>query len=261
MKIAVCVKSVPSRTVCMDEKSGNLVRELAGTSLNLYDYAAVEAALRVRESSENGRVTVFSMGPAAAETALREALALGVDEAVLLCDGAFRGADVLATSYTLAKALLQVGEFDLVICGKQTTDGDTAQVPGALAAQLQYSYVPWVRNIEKVQKDALILRANMGECLQHLQAGFPLVLSVEPNQFMPRTASLSQKLKSRKQTVRILTQNELALDADRVGAKGSKTHVVRVKKNGPKVTEMPKTMGAMDALAIIEAECRKVGET
>ncbi len=220
---------MPKHNVSTDLNTGNLIRENTGAELNIYDYAAVEAALRIKDTI-NAHICVFTMGPKSAESALRETLALGIDEAYLISDAAFRGADVLATSYTLAHAISSVATFDIIICGKQTTDGDTAQVPGELASQLNYTYIPWMRTFEEISENSMTFTANMGDSMLTLQSTPPLVLSVEPNSFLPRTASLSHKLKSRKQPINILTQEELALDAMHIGSKGSPTRVVKIHK-------------------------------
>ena len=130
MKIAVCMKQVPATSQGdMDKKTGVMIRSGLQAIVNVYDLAALEAALRIKEQC-GGVIHVFTMGPDKAEMVLREAFAMGADEGYLICDKAFAGADVLATSYTLTQAIKSVDDYDMILCGRQTTDGDTAQVSG-----------------------------------------------------------------------------------------------------------------------------------
>jgi electron transfer flavoprotein beta subunit len=149
--VAVCIKQVPdARDVRIDPETCTLVRQGVASIVNPHDWYAVEAALRFRDE-HGGRVTVLTMGPPQAEDALREVLGLGVDEALLLSDRAFAGADTWATSLTLARALARMGPVDLVVCGKQAIDGDTAQVGPELAAHLDLPYATYVRRLELLQ--------------------------------------------------------------------------------------------------------------
>ncbi|MQY65988.1 MAG: electron transfer flavoprotein subunit beta, partial [Clostridia bacterium] len=136
MNFIVCIKQVPGTTeVKIDPKTNTLIREGVESIVNPFDSYAIEEALRLKERM-GGKVTVISMGPPQAESALREALSMGCDEAILLTDRAFAGSDTLATSYILARGIKKIGEFDLVICGKQAIDGDTAQVGPGIAEKL-----------------------------------------------------------------------------------------------------------------------------
>lgn len=131
MNILVCIKQVPGTTkVEVDEKTGVLKRDGVESKMNTYDLYAIETALRIKEKL-HGKVTVLTMGPPQASEIIKEAYMMGVDAGFLLTDRKFAGADVLATSYALSQGMKAIGNFDLIICGKQTTDGDTAQV-GAL---------------------------------------------------------------------------------------------------------------------------------
>ena len=136
MRIAVCMKQVPGVSEgSMDPRTGVLIRTGLSAVTNLYDRSALEAALRIKEQ-QGGEIHVFTMGPGKAEEVLREAYAMGADHGYLISDRAFGGADVLATSYTLMQAIRSAGAYDLIVCGRQTTDGDTAQTGSALAAWL-----------------------------------------------------------------------------------------------------------------------------
>lgn len=153
MNIFVCIKQVPgTNKVDIDPVTGTLKRGGVDSKMNPYDLYALETALRLRERC-GGKVSVVSMGPPQAETVIREAYAMGADEGVLLSDRRFGGADVLATSYALSQGVRRLGEFDLLLCGKQTTDGDTAQVGPELAEWLG---IPSVSNVRKIDPQVLV---------------------------------------------------------------------------------------------------------
>jgi electron transfer flavoprotein beta subunit len=148
MKMIVCIKQVPDTTdVKIDPKTGTLIREGVPSIINPDDKHAIEEALRLKEKF-GGNVTVISMGPPQADDALREALAMGVDETILLCDRAFAGADTLATSYTLATTIQKIADYDIVICGRQAIDGDTAQIGPQMAEYLGVPQVTYVRDVK-----------------------------------------------------------------------------------------------------------------
>ena len=148
MKIIVCVKQVPdAKDVRLDPKTNTLSREGVQAIMNPYDRHALEEAVRLKEQY-GGTVTVVSMGPPQAEEMLREAVSCGADEAVLVSDRAFAGADTWATTYTLSQAIKKIDDFDLILCGKQAIDGDTAQVGPGLAERLDIPFVAYVRKIK-----------------------------------------------------------------------------------------------------------------
>jgi len=148
MKTIVCIKQVPeTHNVRINPQTNTLIREGVESIVNPFDENALEAALQLREK-HGGQVTVLSMGPPQAETALRHTMAMGVDEAILLSDRAFAGADTWATAYTLSCGIKKIGNFDLILCGKQAIDGDTAQVGPELAEFLGIAQAAYVRKIE-----------------------------------------------------------------------------------------------------------------
>ena len=151
MRILVCVKQVPATAhVTVDEKTGVLQREGVESKLNPYDLFALETALRLREEA-GGTVTAITMGPPQAQAAIRETFWMGADEGYVLADRRLAGADVLATSYALSQGIAAIGAFDVILCGKQTTDGDTAQVGPALAEHLGLPHAAWVSRLERAE--------------------------------------------------------------------------------------------------------------
>jgi len=191
VNLFVCVKQVPATNkVEADPQTGVLLRGGVESKLNPYDLFALEAALRLRQA-HGGEVTVGTMGPPQAEAVLREAIMMGADRAFLFSDRRFAGADVLATSYTLAQAIRSIGDFDAIICGKQTTDGDTAQVGPAIAEHMGVPHAAWVSAVE-ADEDGLTVEQQLGEHIERCYLPFPCLITVEQDIHTPRLPSLKR---------------------------------------------------------------------
>jgi len=240
MRIAVCMKQVPALSDGgMDEKTGTLIRSGQKAVPNIYDLSALEAALRSRESAEdeNFAIDVYTMGPKSAEALIREAYAYGADHGYLICDSKFAGADVLATSYTLARAIRENGPYDLVFCGKQTTDGDTSQVSAALAKWLElpsFSGVTDVRIIQENGKDRIYLKQRLDDRVLTLKAGLPSLIAVEKETFPARMPSLKLRLRAGKKEITRIEAGSFRPESGGIkekeyfGQKGSATRVIRI---------------------------------
>jgi electron transfer flavoprotein beta subunit len=228
MKIIVCVKQVPdAKDVRLDPVTNTLARDGVQSIMNPYDRHALEEAVRLKEE-HGGSVTVLSMGPPQTETTLREAIACGADEAVLVSDRAFAGADTWATTYTLAKAIEKVGGCDLVLCGKQAIDGDTAQVGPGLAERLDIPYITCVRKVTDCESGLIRVERLMDDGYDEVELPLPALLTVVKEINEPRIASLKGKMRSKKAEVLMLTASEIGADPAAVGLQGSTTQVVRV---------------------------------
>lgn len=228
MKIIVCVKQVPdAKDVRLDPETNTLAREGVESIMNPYDQHALEAAVSMKESI-GGEVTVISMGPPQAEAVLRQAISCGADHAVLVSDRSFAGADTWATSYTLAKAVSKVGAYDLIICGKQAIDGDTAQVGPGLAMRLDIPYATCVQKIRSADSESVVFERMMDEGYDVLQSGYPLLMTVVKDINEPRVPSLKGKMKAKKAVVKILNAEEIEADPSCIGLPGSPTQVVKV---------------------------------
>lgn len=228
MRVIVCIKQVPdTKNVRIDPETCTLVRQGVESIVNPHDWYAVEAALRFRDNY-GGKVTALTMGPPQAEDALRETLALGVDEAVLLSDRAFAGADTWATSLTLARAITKLGQVDLTICGKQAIDGDTAQVGPGLAAHLDQPYATYARRVELLDGDQLRVERLTDTGYEVLQMPLPAVVTVVREIGDPRMPGLKHKMRARKQEIPVLGAGDLDLKPEEVGLQGSYTQVVKV---------------------------------
>ena len=229
MKIAICIKQVPGTTaVEVDPVTGTLKRDGVESKLNPCDLYALETALRLKESC-GASLTAVTMGPPQAQSILREAFMMGVDEALLVSDRKFAGADVLSTSYTLAQALECAGPFDLIICGRQTTDGDTAQVGPELAELLN---IPHAANVTEIHSlDAGKLRATMllpGSFMQ-ISMKLPALISVDETIAEPRLPSYKLKLATADREIKVLSLKDFAdTDENHYGQSGSPTRVIRV---------------------------------
>jgi electron transfer flavoprotein beta subunit len=228
LKIIVCIKQVPeTQEVRLDPVTHTLKREGIAAIINPFDLYALEEGLRVRES-RGGQVTVITMGPPQAEAALREALGYGADAAVLLSDKKFAGADTWATALTLAKAIDKLDGADLIFCGKQAIDGDTAQVGPMLATILDISYVAWARKLTFGADGNLTVERLLDHGYDAVETSLPALITVVKEINEPRVPSFKAKLKAKKEAVPVWGLTDLGLAAQEVGLSGSFTQVVKV---------------------------------
>lgn len=226
MDIIVCVKQVPdTNEVKIDPKTGTLIRDGVPSIINPEDKTALEAALQLKEEF-GGKVTVLSMGPKQAEDALREALAMGADETILVSDRAFAGADTLATSYTLAKAIEKIGRFDLIFCGRQAIDGDTAQVGPEIAEQLGIPQITYVKEIV-CKGDRLEVKRALEDGYAVVDTPMPALLTVVSELNEPRYPSVKGIVDAFKKEIKVWTVNELPVEREKLGLEGSPTQVVK----------------------------------
>lgn len=230
MRIIVPVKQVPDMNqVKFRTDKGVVDRSSADTEINPFDLYALEAAVRIKEALDGTTVTAVSMGPRRTETALRDALARGADSALLLTDKAFAGADTLATSYTLASAIRKLGDFDLIICGEKTVDGDTGQVGPELAEHLNIPHVAYVSSIRQAG-EKLVVVCDLENEADTVECPFPVLITVTKDVNNPRLPGFRDKATARKAPVLVWGAGDLAdmADADRFGVKGSPTRVHRI---------------------------------
>lgn len=229
MKIIVCMKQVPATTqVDIDPETGNLKRSGQKARTNPYDLYALECALAIREQV-GGTVTVLTMGPPQAEAMIRDAYSMGADKGVILSDVKFAGSDVLATSYTLAQGIRLLGGADLILCGRQTTDGDTAQIGPAIAEHLHIPHCAWVGAIESVDESQITLRQDFGSVTQVSRMAYPCLVTVDQGICVPRLPSYRRLQKTKDWDVKILSFADFGTkDLTRFGAVGSPTSVERI---------------------------------
>ncbi len=228
MNIFVCIKQVPSTNrVQVDEKTGVLKRDGALSKMNPYDLYALETALRLRDAY-GGRVVVGTMGPKQAQAVVREAYMMGADEGYVFSDRRLGGADVLATAYTLSQAIRSTGDFDLILCGKQTTDGDTAQVGPSIAEQLNIPHAAWVSKIS-VSGDGVIVEQQLQDVVETVRMPFPCLVTVEQFIYTPRLPSVKKGRETVERPIEIVGLDAFTdADPDHYGLNGSATQVERI---------------------------------
>lgn len=231
MHAIVCIKQVPDTTdVKVNPETGTLIREGVPSIVNPFDTYAIEEALRLREKF-GGKVTVISMGPPQAKEALKEAIAMGADEAILLSDRAFAGSDTWATAYTLANAIRKIGDFDVILCGKQAIDGDTGQVGPGIARQLDIEQLTYVFKIQEIDFQAKRIQVErlLEEGREVVETRLPALLTVVKDINQPRYPTIMGIRRATRTEIPVWTATDLP-DArpDLLGLKGSPTQVVRV---------------------------------
>lgn len=228
MNIIVCIKQVPDTTdVKINPETNTLMREGIESIINPFDMYAIEEGLRLKEK-HGGTVSVVSMGPPQAASALREAISLGVDDAFLVSDRAFAGSDTWATSYTIAEAIKKIGEYDLILCGKQAIDGDTAQVGPGIATHLDIPQVTFVQKIQDVNDTAMVVERMMEEGFDIVEVSLPCLFTVVKGINEPRLPSLRGKMRAKKAEIKTITNSDLQLETADLGLDGSPTVVNKI---------------------------------
>lgn len=226
MNIVVCIKQVPDTTnIRIDPVTNTLVRDGVPSIINPFDVNAVEEALRLREK-HGGTVTVITMGPPQADSALREALAMGADDVILVSDRKFAGADTWATSYTLSQAIRKMGPVDIILCGKQAIDGDTAQVGPGIAEWLELPQVTYIRKLEVSEGKAVVERM-MDDGYESIEVKLPALFTVLKGINEPRMQSLKGKMMAKKKEIAVWSAQDIEAEEHKCGLKGSPTKVVR----------------------------------
>jgi electron transfer flavoprotein beta subunit len=228
MNIIVCIKQVPETTeVRINPETNTLIREGVASIINPFDMYALEEAVRLKEKF-GGKTVVITMGPPQAESALREAVSMGIDEAILISDRAFAGSDTWATSYTLAAAIKKIGEFDLIICGKQASDGDTAQVGPGISAHLDIPQVTYVKKIEEIKDSLARVERMTEEGYDIIETPLPALFTVVKEINEPRLPSLKGMMRAKQAKIIHWTHKEIEVDETYIGLDGSPTRVVKI---------------------------------
>ncbi len=232
MEIVVCIKQVPDTTdVKINPETNTLIREGVESIINPFDMYAIEEAVRLKERF-GGQATVITMGPPQAQSVLREALSLGIDSAIHLCDRAFAGSDTWATSLILAKAIEKISDCDLVICGKQASDGDTAQVGPGIATHLDLPQATYVRRIDSVHLDTdpkiMVVERLLEEGYELIELQLPALITVVKEINEPRLPSLRGKMSSKRAEITLWGNKDLGLSENQIGLNGSPTQVVKI---------------------------------
>ena len=228
MNMVVCIKQVPGTTeIKIDPETNTLVREGVPSIINPFDCYALEEAVRLRERC-GGKVIAISMGPPQAEEALRETISLGADEAILLSDRALAGSDTWATSYILSRAMAKIADYDVIICGRQTLDGDTGQVGPELSEMLRIPFVAYVSKVEEIRDGYIRVQRMVEEGYETIEMALPAVITVVKEINVPRLPSLRGSMKAKTAQIPVWTAEDIGVEGDKAGIAGSPTRVVRV---------------------------------
>jgi electron transfer flavoprotein beta subunit len=228
MKIVVCIKQVPNTTdVRINPETNTLIREGVESIINPFDMYAIEEGIRLKEK-HGGETIVLTMGAPMADSALREAISLGIDKAVLLTDRGFAGADTLATGFTLAAAIDQLDGADVILMGKQASDGDTGQVGPGVAQNLGIPHITDVRRIEEIADGKITVQRLLEDGYLRLRTNLPAVITVVKEINKPRLPSLRGITRSKSAVIPVWKAADLGVDKDMVGLSGSATKVIKI---------------------------------
>lgn len=229
MNIVCCIKQVPaSSNVEIDPVTGNLIRDGSNSKMNPYDLYALEVALRFKEAV-GAKITTITMGPPQAKEVLEESLWMGCDSSYLLTDRKFAGADVVATAYTLSSGIKRAGAYDLIICGRQTTDGDTAQVGPEIAEYLHIPHIAYVNDIVEIKKESVVVSVSMDKTTEVWEIDYPCLITVDKGIYTPRLPSYKLGKNVTKEQIKILTLRDFEDQNEaHYGLMGSPTQVERM---------------------------------
>lgn len=251
MRIIVPIKQVPeTKSVKMDEETGTVIRDGVESIINPLDLYAIELAIQIKEKI-GGETVALTMGPPKAMEALKEAVAMGIDEACMLSDKVFGGSDTWATSFVLAEAIKQMGDYDLIICGERATDGDTGQVGPGIASWLDLPVLSYVNKLEDITDDLCTVHRLIEEGEDVSRCGYPLLLTVVKEVSDPRLPTLRGKKRAKQQEIPTWTNENMKLDTAVLGLKGSPTRVARIFR--PKVARECVKVQATDDNSIAQA--------
>jgi len=226
--IIVCIKQVPNTTdVKIDPVTNTLIRDGVESVINPFDTYAIEEGVRLKERF-GGKVTVITMGPPQAENALKEAISLGCDEAVLVSDRKFAGSDTWATSYTLSCTIRRIGSFDVILCGKQASDGDTAQVGPGISVHLDIPQVTYVKRIEEISDSKAKVERMTEEGYDIIETPLPCVFTVVKEINTPRLPSLKGMMRAKSAKIAKWAAVDIDADPKNLGLDGSPTRVVKI---------------------------------
>lgn len=229
MNIIVLVKPVPDPKAPVRLKpDGTIDREKVPLTMNLYDKHAVEAALRIKERY-GGKVIAISMAPPHAIEILREALAMGVDDAILLSDKRLVGSDTLATSYALSQAILKIGNFDLILCGMESTDGNTGHVGPEVAEFLGIPHTTYVERIE-IKNEYVVVKRLVEGGYELLKVKIPALLTITNTANEPRIPTIRDVIKARRKAITVWSVNDIKADPNKIGLFGSPTRILKIEK-------------------------------
>lgn len=262
MKIALCIKQVPDTSDIKWTEHNTIQREGVESIINPYDVYAAELALSIKSKFENAEITVFTMGPAQAETMLRKVLSIGCDNAVLISDKKFAGADTYATGLTLSRAIRTVlPNFDLIVCGQFAIDGDTAQTGPNIANFLDIPQVTYVKNFVSYKDKKLELTRELEDGIETVRVSLPAVVCVLQGDFEPSRPLINGIKDASKKQIRICTMSDIGLVPEKVGIKGSPTYVSKAFRHLPSHNAQKFKMNTNDSVDLLCNKLKDLGVT
>ena len=258
MNILIPIKQVPeTSSVKMDEKTGTMIREGTECIVNPLDLYAIETGLRLKEKY-GGSVTVISMGPQTAEKALKEAVAMGCDNGILLTGKEFAGSDTWATSYSIAETIKNSGAFDLIICGERATDGDTGQVGAEIASMLDVPLAAYVSGIESINEGYIEVERLIESGYEKLRLKLPALITVIKETACPRLPTLRGKQRAKVTLISNLSAWSAGIDESKIGLNASPTRVVKIET--PQVTRKGRIIAVSNDTESISEACEELME-
>lgn len=260
MKIALCIKQVPDTTDIRWTENNTIQREGVESVINPYDVYATELALNLKSELSNVHITVFTMGPSQAEDMLRKVLALGCDDAVLISDKKFAGADTYATGLTISSAIrTMLPDFDIIVCGQFAVDGDTAQTGPNIANFLNIPQVTYVKNYKEYKDNALILTREVEDGIETVKVSLPVLLCVMTNDSEPRRASIRGIMSASKKQIKCCTITDIALPSEKAGLKGSPTYVSKAFRNVSSHNAQKYILNVNDSVKLLNERLESMG--
>lgn len=259
MKIALCVKQVPDTNDIKWTENNTIQREGVESILNPFDAYAAEFALDIKDRLKNVEITVFTMGPNQALDMLRKLLALGCDNAVLICDRKFAGADTYATGKTISKAISTLfPDFDLIICGQFAVDGDTAQTGPCIASFLDISQVTYVKELHNVDDKSIEIIRETDEGKERVKASYPALLCKLQDDFEPSRPTINGIKEAQMKEIKICDLECLGLSPEEVGLKGSPTYVSRAFRNISAHNAQKFELSVEDSIELLDEKIKSV---
>lgn len=253
LKIALCIKQVPDTSDIKWTEHNTIQREGVESVINPFDVYAVELALKIKSELKDVEITVFTMGPSQAEDMLRKVMALGCDNAVLISDRKFAGADTFATGLTISRAIRTVlPDFDLVVCGQFAVDGDTAQTGPNIANFLDIPQVTYVKNFIEYDNHTLELLKELEDGYERVRVSLPAVVCVLKNDEEPKRPLINGIRDAYKKQIRLCSMEDIGLTPENVGIKGSPTYVSRAFRNIPAHNAQKFKMNVEDSVNLLK---------
>lgn len=260
MKIALCIKQVPDTSDIKWTEHNTIQREGVESVINPYDVYAAELALKIKSKIENSKITVFTMGPNQAEDMLRKVLALGCDDAVLISDRKFAGADTYATGLTISQAIkTTLPDFDLIVCGQFAVDGDTAQTGPNIANFLDIPQVTYVKDSNNCNSEMLELIRELEDGFETVRVKLPALICVMQNDFEPSRPLINGIKSSLSKQVKVCSMADIGLDAEKVGIKGSPTYVSKAFRNVPTHNAQKHKLSKEDSVKLLNEKFHDLG--